>query len=69
VRESRRDDAKTKCSSGFRIAPYGESEIIAAGIPNSELVIFEESGHLPFVEEQDRFMQAVRRFMGFDQAA
>jgi pimeloyl-ACP methyl ester carboxylesterase len=51
------------------VTPYGESEIIAAGIPNSELVIFEESGHLPFVEEPDRFMQVVRRFMGFDQAA
>jgi len=47
------------------VTPVGESETIAAGIPGSELVIFEESGHLPFVEEQDRFMDVVRRFMGF----
>jgi proline iminopeptidase len=47
------------------VTPFGESELIAAGIPGSELVIFEESGHLPFVEEQDRFVDVVRRFMGF----
>ncbi len=46
------------------VTPYPESEIIAAGIPGSELVIFEESGHLPFVEEQDRFMSVVRGFVG-----
>jgi proline iminopeptidase len=45
------------------VTPYGQSEIIAAGIPGSELVIFEESGHLPFVEEQDRFMSVVREFV------
>jgi proline iminopeptidase len=46
------------------VTPYPQSEIIAAGIPGSELVIFEESGHLPFVEEPDRFMQVVRGFLG-----
>ncbi|MFN8593164.1 MAG: alpha/beta fold hydrolase [Thermomicrobiales bacterium] len=50
------------------VTPYKESEIIAAGIPGSELVIFEESGHLPFVEEQERFTEVVRRFMGFTAA-
>lgn len=45
------------------VTPYGQSELIAAGIPGSELVIFEESGHLPFVEEQDRFMAVVRPFL------
>lgn len=45
------------------VTPYPESEKIAAGIPGSELVIFEESGHLPFVEEQDRFMEVVRPFL------
>ena len=47
------------------VTPYGESETIAAAVPDSELVIFEESGHLPFVEEQERFLQVVRDFMGF----
>lgn len=46
------------------VTPYPESEIIAAGIPGSKLVIFEESGHLPFIEEQDRFMSVVRGFVG-----
>jgi len=47
------------------VTPYPESELIAASIPNSELVIFEESGHLPFVEEQDRFTSIVRTFLGY----
>lgn len=47
------------------VTPFVESEKIAAGIPGSELVIFEESGHLPFIEEQDRFMAVVRQFLGF----
>ena len=50
------------------VTPYQQSEIIAAAIPGSELVIFEESGHLPFVEEQDRFMAVVRQFLGFTAA-
>ena len=47
------------------VTPFPESELIAASVPNSELVIFEESGHLPFVEEQDRFMSIVRTFLGY----
>lgn len=47
------------------VTPYVESEKIASGISGSELVIFEESGHLPFVEEQDRFMAVVRKFLGY----
>lgn len=35
-------------------------ERVAAGIPGAELVIFEESGHFPFIEEQDRFVSVVR---------
>lgn len=50
------------------VTPVGESEIIAAGIPNNEFVIFEESGHLPFVEEQEKFLRVVRQFMGFPAA-
>lgn len=50
------------------VTPLGQSELIAAGIPNSELVVFEKSGHSPFVEERDDFVSAVRRFMGFAEA-
>lgn len=50
------------------VTPLGQSELIAAGIPNSELVVFEQSGHSPFVEEQEDFVTAVRGFMGFAEA-
>ncbi len=50
------------------VTPVGQSEAIAAGIPDTEFVVFEESGHSPFVEEQDRFLAVVRRFMGFADA-
>ena len=45
------------------VTPAGQSEQIAAGIPRSELVIFEESGHLPFIEEQQAFVDLVTRFV------
>lgn len=47
------------------VTPHPESEQIAAGIPNSTLVMFEKSGHMPFVEEQDRFTTVVRDFLGY----
>jgi proline iminopeptidase len=45
------------------ITPVEASEEIAAGIPNSELVIFENSGHSPQLEESDRFVATVRSFL------
>ena len=36
---------------------------VAAGIEGAELVLLERSGHFPFVEEQDAFLDAVRRFL------
>lgn len=39
------------------------SEAIAAGISDSELVVFERSGHMTFVEEPERYVAAVRRFL------
>ncbi len=44
------------------VTPVGESELIARGIPGSELIVYEESGHMPFIEEQDEFIDAVKRF-------
>ena len=32
---------------------------LAAGIPNSQLTLFEDSGHFPYIEEHDRFIQVV----------
>jgi proline iminopeptidase len=44
------------------------AERIHARLPNSELVLLDESGHFPFVEETDRFMQVVGDWIaGLDQ--
>jgi proline iminopeptidase len=39
------------------------AEAIADGVRGSELVVFERSGHMTFVEEQDRFLEVVRDFL------
>jgi proline iminopeptidase len=46
-----------------RTCPVAAAEAIAAGIPNSELVVFEHSGHMTFVEENAAYLAAVRRFL------
>lgn len=40
-----------------------------AGIPGSELAIFEESSHMAFVEERDAYIATVRRFLNRVEAA
>lgn len=45
------------------ITPVEASEEIAAGIPDAELVIFENSGHSPQQEEHERFVAVVRDFL------
>lgn len=45
------------------ITPVAASEEIAAGIPGAELVIFENSGHAPQIEENERFIRVVRDFL------
>ncbi len=45
------------------ITPLEASEEIAAGIPNAELVVFENSGHSPQQEEHERFVEVVREFL------
>ena len=39
------------------------AEAMADGLPNSELVIFEDSGHMTFVEENDLYLMVVREFL------
>lgn len=36
---------------------------LAAGLPQCTSVVFEESGHFPFVEEPERFVEVVRNWM------
>ena len=39
--------------------PEHGGEPLAEGLPDAEHVVFEESGHCPFVEEPDRFVRVV----------
>jgi len=39
------------------------AEVMAKGLPNAELVIFEKSGHMTFVEENERYLEVVREFL------
>ncbi len=46
-----------------RTCTVAAAEAIAAGVPNAELRIFEQSGHMTFVEEQDLYNAIVRSFL------
>lgn len=45
---------------------YGphESDRISRHLPGARMVVLEDGGHLPWVEEPDRFMAAVREWLG-----
>lgn len=45
------------------ITPVECSEVIAQGIPDARLVVFEKSGHSPQVEEADLWLETVRNFL------
>ncbi|MDQ3855189.1 MAG: alpha/beta hydrolase, partial [Chloroflexota bacterium] len=44
--------------------PLACSEELTAGIPDARLVVFEQSGHYPFLEEPEAFWGAVGPFLG-----
>ena len=46
-----------------RVCTVDAAEAMAKGLPNVELVVFEESGHMTFVEENERYLQVVRGFL------
>ena len=46
-----------------RVCTVEAAEATANGLPHAELVIFEESGHMTFVEETERYLQVVRDFL------
>jgi proline iminopeptidase len=46
-----------------RVCPAAAAEEMASGLPDAELVVFENSAHMMFVEEQDRYLEAVRQFL------
>ncbi len=46
-----------------RVCPVAASEYMAGGLPDAELVVFEDSAHMMFAEEQDRYLAVVRQFL------
>jgi pimeloyl-ACP methyl ester carboxylesterase len=46
-----------------RVCPAGASEDMARRLPDAELVVFENSAHMTFAEENDRYLATVRRFL------
>ena len=51
------------CGRHDWVCPSPQSEILAAGIPGAELVVFEDCGHFPWLEAPDEFWPAVERFL------
>lgn len=48
-------------------APLQCSEELLRGIPDAHLIVFEQSGHSPFIEETSQFAQTVDTFLnGYD---
>ena len=45
------------------ITPVSAAEELTAGIPDAELVVFENSGHSPQIEENEKFITIVREFL------
>jgi pimeloyl-ACP methyl ester carboxylesterase len=43
-------------------APPACSQELADGIPDSRLVVFENSGHYPFIEEREQFLKTLAQF-------
>jgi proline iminopeptidase len=45
------------------VTPVTQSTLIDSLLPDSTLVVFEESGHMPHIEETEAFLSAVRTFL------
>ena len=46
------------------ITSVGQAEALASGLPNARLVVFEQSGHMPFVDEPEEFRRVVSDWLG-----
>jgi proline iminopeptidase len=45
------------------VTPLTQSQLIDELLPQSTLVVFDESGHMPHIEENEKFLAAVRAFL------
>ena len=46
-----------------RTCSIAGAEAMAAGLPDAQLVVFERSGHMTYVEENEAYLAAVRAFL------
>ena len=46
-----------------RVCTVEAAEAMVEGLPNAELVIFEKSGHMTFVEENERYLEVIQGFL------
>ena len=51
------------------VIPVSHARIAHAAIPGSRLEIFENSGHMPFHDHPDRFVETVEQFIDSTQPA
>jgi proline iminopeptidase len=51
------------CGRHERTCPIEASELMAERIPDAELVVFEESAHMTFIEENGKYLNAVDAFL------
>jgi proline iminopeptidase len=45
------------------ICPPEFSQVLDDSLPNSKTVVFEDSGHWPFIEEEEKFIEIVFDFL------
>ena len=55
--------------SSDSVIPVSHAEMAHAAMPGSQLDIFEVSGHFPFHDDPDRFVDIVQRFIGSTEPA
>ena len=48
---------------GDRTCVVEGAEAMARGLRHAELIVFEESGHMTYVEENEKYLNAVRTFL------
>jgi len=49
---------------GDRTCVVEGAEAMAKGLPHAELIVFENSGHMTYVEENEKYLKVVREFLG-----
>ena len=48
---------------GDRTCVVEGAEAMAKGLPHAELIVFENSGHMTYVEENEKYLKVVREFL------